>query len=79
MSKRNQPCLLTHVFSKASVDMILTAHLMGIKNVDGIAYSERILSVSCLPRTILRGNVANFPHLRKLDLYVKRCGLQIFV
>ena len=51
----------------------------GIRSIDGIAYWETILSVSCPPRTVVRDNVANFFRARKLGLYVKRCGLYIFV
>ena len=79
MSKGSQLCWLAYVLAKASIDMILTAHLVGIRCIDGIAYWETILSVKCRPRTVVRGNVANSSHVRKLDLYIKRCGLWIFV
>ena len=79
MSKCSQPCWPTHVLAKASVNMSLTMRLMRIRSVDGIAYWEMILSVKCPPRTVVRGDVANFFHAKILGLYVKRCDLRIFV
>ena len=79
MSERSPIWWPDHVLTKASVNMILTVRLEGIKSFDEIAYWETILSVSCPPRTVVQGNVANFSRARKLGLYVKRCGLRISV
>ena len=79
MSERSPIWWPDHVLTKASVNMILTVRLEGIKSFDEIAYWETILSVSCPPRTVVRENIANFSRAKKLGLYVKRCGLWISV
>ena len=68
-----------HVIAKASANMIPTARLTWIRSIDGIAYWVTILSVSFPQMTVVQEDVANFFHARKLGLYVKRCGLRIFI